>query len=163
VAHGILERTRAQLSDPVERARIVGEVWKFGVVGVGGVVIDFAFFNLFEHEGIGPLTAGAFSNIIAAVLSYFANRHWAFAHRARTGLRRELPIFILLSSIGLGINEVPLAISHYALDYKTMIDDDISRYTIGLALATLFRFWSFKRWVFTPEAHDDEVLASAAV
>ena len=154
---------RTQLTDPTQRARIFGEVWKFGVVGVGGVVVDFTFFNLFERAGIGPLTAGALSNVIAAVLSYFANRHWSFAHRARTGLRRELPIFILLSSIGLGINEVPLAISHYALGYRTLIDDDISRYTVGLLLATLFRFWSFKRWVFTVEAPDDEVLASAAV
>ncbi len=156
---GLVERARTQLTDPV----VVREILKFGVVGVGGVVIDFGFFNLFEHDGIGPLTSGALSNIIAALVSYFANRHWAFAHRARTGLRRELPIFVLLSSIGLGINEIPLAITHYGFGWTSLLADDLSRYTVGLVLATAFRFLSFKRWVFTADTHDDEVLASAAV
>ncbi len=160
---GLLERTRAQLTDPVERSRIVGEVFKFGVVGLVGVLVDISLFNVFRHVGIGPLSSKAMSTTIAAVLSYFANRHWSFAHRARTGLRRELPLFIGLSAIGLGIAEACLAISYYGLNHHSALADNVSANGFGLVLGTAWRFWSFKRWVFTPAAPDDEVLASAAV
>lgn len=158
-----MERTRAQLADPLERRRIVGEVLKFGVVGVGGVIVDVGLFNVFRHAGIGPLSSKGLSTTTAAVLSYFANRHWSFAHRARTGLVRELPLFILLSAIGLGIAEACLTVSYYGLHYRSTLADNVSANGFGLVLGTAWRFWSFKRWVFTRSAADDEVLASAAV
>jgi putative flippase GtrA len=158
-----VERTRAQLNDPVERRRLLHEVVKFGVVGVGGVIVDIGLFNVFRHEGVGPLSSKAMSTTIAAVLSYFANRHWSFAHRARTGLRRELPLFIVLSAVGLAIAEGCLAISYYGLHHHSVLADNISANGFGLVLGTLWRFWSFKRWVFTSVAPDDEVLAAAVV
>ena len=154
---------RAVLADPVERRRIVVEVLKFAVVGVGGVIVDIGTYNIWRHVGIGPLSSKALSTTIAAVLSYFANRHWSFAHRARTGLKRELPLFILLSAIGLGIAEGCLAISYYGLHQHSTLSENVSANGFGLVLGTLWRFWSFKRWVFVKGTHDDELLASAAV
>ena len=159
-----LAHARAELEDRAHLRSLVGEVLKFGVVGVGGVVVDIALFNVLEHAHVGPATSKAGSTTVAAVLSYFANRHWSFAHRARTGLRRELPLFILLSAIGLGLAETCLVISHYGLGYHSTLADNLSANGIGLILGTAWRFWSFKRWVFvTAEVHADEVLAAAAV
>jgi putative flippase GtrA len=161
VASGLIEGLRAQISDPEERRRLVGEVLKFCVVGVGGVIIDVGTYNLWRHVGVGPLTSKGMSTTTAAVLSYFANRHWSFAHRARTGVKRELPLFILLSAIGLGITEACLSISYYGLHQHSTLAENVSANGIGLVLGTMWRIWSFKRWVFTPAAHDDEVLVSA--
>lgn len=163
MTEGLLDRTRAQLEDPIARRRILGEVMRFGVVGVGGVVVDVGLSNLFRHNGVGPFLSKALSTTIAAVLSYFANRHWSFAHRSRTGLRRELPLFIVLSAVGLGIAELCLVISENVLGYHSILAYNISANGFGLVLGTLWRFWSFKRWVFTAGAHDEEVLAAAVL
>ncbi|HEX7355350.1 MAG TPA: GtrA family protein [Mycobacteriales bacterium] len=159
---GLVDRVRTQLSDPAERSRLVGEVLKFCVVGVGGVCIDIGLFNVFRHVGVGPLTSKGMSTTTAAVLSYFANRHWSFAHRARTGVKRELPLFIVLSAIGLGIAEGCLAFSYYGLHQHSTLAENVSANGFGLVLGTIWRFWSFKRWVFTAAVADEEVLVSAA-
>lgn len=153
---------RALLTDPVQRRTLIGEVLKFGIVGVGGVIVDIGMYNVFRHTGVGPLSSKALSTTVAAVLSYFANRHWSFAHRARTGLKRELPLFILLSAVGLGIAEGCLAVSYYGLHQHSTLAENISANGFGLVLGTLWRFWSFKKWVFIGGTHDDEVLAAAA-
>ncbi len=159
---GLIERTQDTLRNPRHRV-LLGEVLRFAVVGLLGVVIDIGLFNVFRHEGIGPLSAKALSTSIATFVSYFLNRHWSFAHKARRGLARELPMFVLLSAVGLAIVEACLAISHYGLDLRSTLDDNISANVVGLVLGTAWRFWSFKRWVFTAQTHTDEVLAAAAV
>ncbi len=160
---GKVDEVRALFADPVERHRVIAEVLKFGVVGVGGVIVDIGSYNVFRHTGVGPLSSKALSTTIAAVLSYFANRHWSFAHRARTGLRRELPLFIVLSAIGLAIAEGCLSISYYGLHQHSTLAENVSANGFGLVLGTAWRFWAFKKWVFTRAAHDDEVLAAAAL
>ena len=48
-----------------------------------------------------------------------------------------------------------LFISHYALGFTSRLADNIAANGIGLALGTMFRFWSYRRWVFPellPEA-----------
>jgi hypothetical protein len=53
----------------------------------------------------------------------------------------------------LGIGLACLAISHYGLGQiwpalQSRLADNISGLLIGTALGTLFRFWSYKRFVF---------------
>jgi putative flippase GtrA len=129
---------------------LVHEVGKFGVVGAINLGIDFGLYNLllftvFEDK---TLTARAVSTTVAATSSYFMNRHWTWRHTGRTSLSRELPLFLLLSAVGLGISLGCLYVSHYMLGYTSKLADNISSYLIGLPLGMLWRFWSFKRWVF---------------
>lgn len=163
VDRGLLGRLRA-LYDAFQV--LIHEMLKFGVVGVLGVVIDVGLFNVARHFGVGPLTSKGISTTTAAIISYFLNRHWSFRHLARSGTGRELVVFLLLSAVGLGIAEGCLAISHYALGYTSTLDDNISANGFGLVLGTLWRFWSFKRWVFLPvsdDISDAEIAVGAAV
>jgi hypothetical protein len=41
-----------------------------------------------------------------------------------------------------------LAISHYVLDFTSTLADNVSGNGVGLVLGTLFRFWSYRKWVF---------------
>jgi len=41
-----------------------------------------------------------------------------------------------------------LAVSHYALGFTSPLADNIAANVVGLGLATAFRFWSYRRWVF---------------
>lgn len=149
VTSTLIERAQTGLRDRDRVRVLVGEVIRFGVVGVVGFGIDIAGFNVLRHFGVGPLSSKAASTSVAAVASYVLNRHWSFAHRARRSTRRELFLFLLLSAVGLGIAETCLAISHYGLDHTSRLADNVSANGIGLVLGSLWRFWSFKRWVFT--------------
>jgi putative flippase GtrA len=153
VAH---ERGLAGLLRRPELRRLAEEVMKFGVVGACNLVIDVGIFNalLFgplEHK---PITAKFISTAIAIVSSYFMNRHWTWRSRARTGVRRELPLFLVLSAVGLGITLACLAISHYGLGYHSKLADNVAANVVGLVLGMVWRFWSFKRWVFLAPPDD---------
>lgn len=161
---GLLDRATAELRDPDRRRVIVGEVVRFAVVGASGFVLDFAVFNLLIHEHVETIAAKALSTTLAAVLTYILNRRWSFAHRETRGHGRDLAVFLVLSAIGLAIATACLAISHYGLGYDSRLADNISGVGIGTVLGTLWRFYSFKRWVFTkPGTRSDEVLAAAVL
>ncbi|MEP6463971.1 MAG: GtrA family protein [Frankiaceae bacterium] len=137
---------------------VLHEVAKFGVVGFLNFALDVALFNLLRVSVLQnkPITAGVLSTTVAATSSYFMNRHWTWRHRARTGLRRELPLFLVLSGVGLGISTGCLALSHYALGLHTLLADNVAKNGVGLLLGMAWRFWSFKRWVFlVPPANSD--------
>ena len=60
------------------------EIAAFGVVGVVNLFVDVGLFNLLHFRvGLGPTTSNAISTAVATTISYFANRHWSFSHRAR--------------------------------------------------------------------------------
>jgi putative flippase GtrA len=128
---------------------LIHEIAKFGVVGVVAYVITIALTNTFHFgAGLGPLTSVGLATIVAATFSYFANRHWTWRHRDNTGIRRELPLFLLLSAAGLAITEIPVGVSEYALDLHSKLAYNVSANLIGTAFGTVWRFWSFRRWVF---------------
>jgi putative flippase GtrA len=128
---------------------VIHEIAKFGVVGIGAFVLTIALSNTFHFAAnLGPLTSFGLATIIAAVASYFANRYWTLRNKSNSGLRRELPLFLVLSVIGLAGSEVPVGISEYLLGFHSAIAYNISSTLIGTALGTVWRFWSFRRWVF---------------
>jgi putative flippase GtrA len=143
---------------------LIHEVAKFGVIGVVTYFIDAGLSN-FLHFGaphLGPLTSKAISTLVAATISYFANRHWTWRDRARLGLGREYGIFFVLSVIGLAITEACVAFTEYVLDQHSVLAYNLSANFFGVILATFFRFWSFKRWVFLDPAKVAETRAAEA-
>ena len=164
MSSGLIERAQANLRDPLQRQVLVGEVLRFAVVGAAGFVLDIGLFNVFIHLGIGPLSSKAMSTTVAALGSYALNRRWSFAHRPGGHFRRDLLVFLLLSAVGLGIAESCLAISHYGLGHRSRLADNVSGVGIGTVLGTIWRYFSFKRWVFTaPGTSGEEVLAASIV
>jgi putative flippase GtrA len=104
-----------------------------------------------------PLTAKAISVTVATTVSYFGNRYWTFRHRGRTSFHREYLLFFVLNGVGLAISDGCLWFSHYVLNLRGAVADNISANVIGLGLGTLFRFWSYRRWVFPEDtAEADE-------
>jgi putative flippase GtrA len=148
---------------------LVHEVAKFGLVGVLGLVVDLPIYNwlVFDNplvvgdSGDGmlhhkPVTAKVISVTAATIATYLGNRHWTWRHRERSGLHREYALFFILNGIGLLIASGCLAFSRYVLDLHTQLADNIAANVIGLGLGTLFRFWSYRRWVFREEIALDE-------
>ena len=130
--------------------RAIGaEFAKFGVIGAICTVIDFGLFNVFHITfGVDPLVAKTLSVTIATTCSYFGNRYWSFRHRARSGFGREYIRFYLLNGIGLGIALACLAITKYGFGLTGPLALNIAGNVVGMGMATFFRFWSYRRWVF---------------
>ena len=154
---------------------LASEATKFAIVGLTGVAVQFVTFNVLRYAGPGgvgvleakPITAQVIAIGLATVVTYLGNRYWTYRHRARGNPARELPVFVLLNAIAIAIGALCLAFSHYVLDLVSPLADNISGNVIGLGLGTLFRFWSYRRFVFTgstrtvpPEDPATEVSAS---
>ncbi len=128
---------------------------KFGVIGLCGVVADVGGFNLLRYAGgegplyNQPLTAKVISVSLGIMVSWLGNRYWTFHAKRRTEVGREFVMFLVVSLIGLAIALAPLALSHYVLDLRSAIEDNISANVIGLGFATMFRFWAMQKHVFT--------------
>ena len=136
------------------------ELAKFGTVGAVAFVVDVGLFNLLRYGSDDsllndkPLTAKAISVAAATTVAYFGNRHWTFKHRGRTSFKREYVMFFLLNGVAMAISLACLTISHYVMDLRSPLADNLSANVIGLGLGTIFRFWSYRKYVF-PELVDD--------
>ena len=134
--------------------RLAHELVRFGVVGLLGYVVDVSVFNLLRYAGgegplhNKPLTAKALSVSVATLVTYFGNRHWTWRDRGRTAFRREHGVFVVFIGIGMAIALGCLFVSHYLLDLTSPLADNISANVVGLGLGTLFRFWSYRTFVF---------------
>lgn len=141
-------------------AALFHEVAKFGVVGLGALVVDIGLFNLLRFSGgqgpmfDRPISAKIVSVAVATLVAYFGNRYWTFRDRGRTRMSRELAMFFLLNGVGMLIAISCLYVSHYVLGLTSALADNLSANVIGLGLGTLFRFWSYRKWVF-PELADN--------
>src|SRR4029450_8593737 len=131
---------------------LIRELMKFGVVGSIAYLIDAGVNNLLRQtEALDdrPLTAKGLSVAFAAVFAFLGNRFWTFRHRSDPGLARGFVLFLFLNFIGLLIAVGCLALSHYVFGFTSLLADNIAGNIIGTGLGTLFRFWSYRKWVFT--------------
>src|SRR5690606_35120498 len=131
---------------------------KFGVVGALAYVADSAVLILLERRGWGPLTAKTIATVVAATLAFAGNRFWTWRHRARSGRARESGLFSLFTALGFGIALAVLGVScHWLVAlwpqiFQTSLAVFISANVVGLAAGTVFRFWSYRRYVFRAPA-----------
>ena len=145
--------------------RLLGEVAKFGVVGVVALVTDLGLFNLLRFGvpgggGVGPihghpLTARALSVVVATCVSYAGNRWWTWRDRERSGLTREYLLFFGINLVGLLINLGVLGFVEYVLDRNGPVASNAAN-LVGIVIGTLVRFLAYRTWVFRPVAAEGE-------
>lgn len=133
---------------------LVHELMKFGVVGGVAFVVDVGSFNALMYAGGAgplhdePLLAKTVSVVLGTTVAFAGNRQWTFRHRDRSRLRREYPLFFLLNGVGLLLALSCLGFSRYVLGLAGPLADNIAANVVGMALGSVFRFWSYRRWVF---------------
>jgi putative flippase GtrA len=146
---GAYHRSADLITDAYRRfTELISELAKFGVVGAIAAVIDLGgAAYLHGVLGIGPLSAKAIAIAAATVVSYVGNRFWTFRHRGGHALLREWVVFIVLNVIGLLIAEISIGFTYYVLGLHDAIAYNVAS-VAGTGLATVFRYWSYKKWVF---------------
>ena len=86
---------------------LIAQIMKFGVVGVIAFVIDYGVMVfLTEVFGLNPVVSATISFIVSVIFNYIASMRYVFSHKEDMSRSREFVIFIVLSVIGLIINDV---------------------------------------------------------
>ena len=101
--------------------KLLAQFMKFGVVGVIAFVIDYGFMVLLtEVFGVPYLISTTVSFIISVVFNYFASMRFVFKRKDDMSRRHEFIIFVILSVIGLVINDVFmwLMVDFLFIDYR---------------------------------------------
>jgi putative flippase GtrA len=127
---------------------LIQEVAKFGIVGVLAFILTIVGTNaLHSGAGLGPLTSVTIATIVATVFSFIGNRNWAFKHRKGKGLGRESVLFFVFNGVGLLIQLAFVAAARYGLGLTDRYSYNVSL-IIGVGVATLFRLYAYRQWVF---------------
>ncbi len=137
------------------RARALGkEVSGFAAVGAIGLAVDIGGYNALVHLGgegwlaEQPLLAKTVSLVAGTTVAYVGNRFWTYGDRPRGRLAREYSLYMALSGVALAIALGCLAVSRYVLGLTSPMADNIAANGVGLALGSLFRFLTYRRFVF---------------
>lgn len=87
---------------------LFSQLIRFGIVGLISTLIDFAVLTILtELFGIHYLTSAAIGFIVSTLFNYLASMSYVFNSRFNDGnKKKELLIFLLLSIIGLGLNQL---------------------------------------------------------
>jgi putative flippase GtrA len=133
------------------------EILKFGIVGAMAFVIDVGVMNLLRHTILEdkPTTAKFISASLATLFAWAGNRTWTFRHRRSRPVHHEMALFAITNVIALCIGVGCIAFSHYVLDQRTLLADNIAN-IVGIGLGTIFRFWAYREFVFRNEIIAEE-------
>ena len=127
---------------------LIHEMAKFGVVGGLGFIVTEVGFNVLHFDvGLGLFTSNAIATGLAMIVTYVGNRWWTFRHREGHGTGRETVSFVVLNLGGLMIQYACVWIAKNGLGLTDRFSLNVA-FLIGIALGTLFRFWSYRKWVW---------------
>ncbi|WP_405582336.1 GtrA family protein [Streptomyces sp. NBC_01190] len=124
------------------------EIAKFGAVGGVGVLVNIGVFNLVRNNtGLQTVRASILATVVSIAFNYVGFRYFTYRDRDRAGRTKELSLFLLFSAVGLVIENGVLYLATYGFDWDSRIQSNIFKF-VGIGVATLFRFWSYRTWVF---------------
>ncbi|WP_336321296.1 GtrA family protein [Streptomyces lavendofoliae] len=128
--------------------QLVREIAKFGLVGGLGLLVNMAVFNLVRHTTELPVVrASLVATVVAIVFNYVGFRYFTYRDRDKSGRTKELTLFLLFSLVGLVIENGVLYAATYGFGWDTPLQNNFFKFA-GIGVATLFRFWSYRTWVF---------------
>ncbi|WP_447039365.1 GtrA family protein [Streptomyces sp. DSM 118878] len=128
--------------------RLTREIAKFGAVGAVGTLVNFGVFNLVRHvTDLHVVRASVIATVVAIVFNYVGFRYFTYKDRDKTGRTKELTLFLLFSGVGLVIENGVLYAATYWFGWDGRLQANFFKF-LGMGIATLFRFWSYRTWVF---------------
>lgn len=86
------------------RAALVLQMWRFGVVGGLGFLVDTAVLYAALALGAGLYGGRVLSYIAAASFTWALNRAWTFSDRARVPVARQWALFLVVNLGGFALN-----------------------------------------------------------
>ena len=128
--------------------KLIAQFMKFGVVGVIAFIIDFGVMVfLTEVFAVPYLISTTIAFTVSVIFNYVASMRYVFVRKDDMSRRREFIIFVLLSVIGLVLNDVFmwLLVDFFFIDYR------ISK----IITTVLVAIWNFVSRKFFLEDHSN--------
>jgi putative flippase GtrA len=131
--------------------KLIQQFAKFGVVGVVSFLIDYGtMFVLTEFAGVNYLASATVGFVVSVVFNYLASMRYVFRHREDMSRRREFVVFVVLSVIGLGINDLMMWLGQGVLGISYLI--------VKLFATFVVMIWNFVTRKKFLDAGDENVL-----
>jgi putative flippase GtrA len=140
--------------------RLAPEVLAFGVIGAANTALFLAI--TYVALPIGAVKATVIATVVTTTLAYVANRYWTYRHHTRSALRREYTLFFGFNLVGMIIQSGAVGIAKYGFglnetDHKLLL---MATTLFAAGVATVFRFWAYRTFVFLKPAvdgHEDAI------
>lgn len=123
------------ISLPSLNTELTKRLFKFGIVGFSGILIDFgSTYFLKENIGVNAYLANSIGFCLAAFSNYLLNRVWTFKDKNNLILQ-QFGMFFIISLIGLVLNNILI----YVLNTYLGLSFYIAKF---LAISIVF-FWNY--------------------
>lgn len=134
--------------------KLIAQFMKFGVVGAIAFVIDFGLLWLLTSVfDVYYLVSATISFTISVIFNYLASMRYVFKHREGMSRRREFTIFVVLSIIGLIINNVLMWIGVSIFDFYYLVVK-----IFATAVVTIWNFVTRKIFLDAKESIADDIV-----
>lgn len=118
--------------------KLFAQLVKFGLVGAFCFVIDFSITMGLTWVGINHLIAAFFGFVISVIVNYLLSFKFVFERKENMNRQKEFVIFVILSVIGLGINEALIYLCVDILYGKTEWLQQMISYELAVAAGKIF-------------------------
>ena len=134
--------------------KLIEQFLKFGVVGTVAFCIDYGVLMLLSQAlGVDPVLSAAVSFCVSVIFNYLASMRYVFTHREDMSRGREFVIFIVLSAVGLAINEICMAVGVAVLGTSALMVTVTKLF--ATAVVMVWNFFSRKKWLDGGEAANE--------
>ncbi|WP_406601580.1 GtrA family protein [Lentzea miocenica] len=158
----VVRRAMSRLPEPLQfLLHKHRELIRFALVGGTTFIIDNGVWYALKLTVLTDkvVTAKVIGVLVAIIASYVLSREWSFHTRGGRERHHEAALFFLVSGLGVAINIAPLWLSRHLFGlqapFVSVMTEEIADFAsgsiIGMLLATGFKFWAMRRWVF-PDA-----------
>lgn len=91
----------------MEKKKLIIQIFRFVIVGGTAFLLDYAIlYSLTEFVGINYLLSGMMSFSVSVIYNYILSKTWVFDTKENNRKITEFILFVILSVIGLGINQI---------------------------------------------------------
>lgn len=135
--------------------KLISQFLKFGVVGIIAFFIDWGLFNIilitgswlygeeFATQEWFTLIATTIGFTVSVIFNYLASMKYVFTHKENLSRTKEFIIFLILSLIGLGINNLAVwffaYICPWPFDAIQLFKDNVAK-IIATAIVMMWNF-----------------------
>ncbi|MBK0865194.1 MAG: GtrA family protein [Saccharopolyspora sp.] len=143
--------TSASPPREAERIGFFSQALRFGLVGIGGAVVDFGSLQLILAAGVWPNLARVLSFTIGSTAVYLVNRRWTFTARRDFREKAALTTVLAITFVLVGVTN--------ALARQLLPDSSWQitlAWAVSQAIATAFNFVAQRTFVFRRRDPDRE-------
>jgi putative flippase GtrA len=122
------------------------EIGGFLVVGILAVILDFALFNALLWAGWPVWSSNGVALVVSMTFAFVGNYKWTFAHREIRSLWHAYTAFAGINLVAVAFIEAAVVACEVAVAPGALWLNMVK--AAATAVATVGRFFAYKKWVF---------------